>query len=88
MQPSLLSSLKGIETLQALFIRKGSSAVEAAGAIHSDLARGFIRAEVMKYADLEALSSEEKVKQEGKLYLKGKDYAVIDGDIINIRFSV
>lgn len=69
-------------------VRAGSSAPEAAGAIHSDLQKGFIRAEVMKYADLVALGSEEKVKEAGKLYLKGKDYIVEDGDIINIRFNV
>lgn len=69
-------------------IRAGSSAPEAAGAIHSDLQKGFIRAEMMKYDDLIALGSEEKVKEAGKLYLKGKDYIVEDGDIINIRFNV
>ncbi len=69
-------------------IRAGSSAPEAAGAIHSDLQKGFIRAEVMKYADLMNMGSEEKVKEAGKLYLKGKDYIVEDGDIINIRFNV
>lgn len=68
--------------------RRGSSAPEAAGVIHSDLQKGFIRAEVMKYADLIALSSEEKVKETGKYYLKGKDYIVEDGDILNIRFNV
>ena len=69
-------------------VRSGSSAPEAAGAIHSDLQKGFIRAEVMKYDDLIALGGEEKVKESGKLYLKGKDYIVEDGDVINVRFSV
>jgi GTP-binding protein YchF len=69
-------------------IRKGSLAHEAAGAIHSDLEKGFIRAEVIRYPDLEALGSEEKVREAGKLYIKGKDYIVEDGDIINIRFNV
>jgi hypothetical protein len=68
--------------------RRGSSAPEAAGVIHSDLQKGFIRAEVMKYNDLIALGGETKVKEAGKLYLKGKDYIVEDGDIINIRFNV
>ena len=68
--------------------RRGSSAPEAAGVIHSDLQKGFIRAEVMKYNDLMALGGENKVKEAGKLYLKGKDYIVEDGDIINIRFNV
>ena len=69
-------------------IKVGSSAPEAAGAVHSDLQKGFIRAEVIKYSDLVELGSEDKVKEAGKLYLKGKDYIVEDGDIINIRFSV
>jgi len=65
-----------------------SSAPEAAGTIHSDLQKGFIRAEVIKYADLISCGSEEKLKEAGKQYLKGKDYIVEDGDIINIRFNV
>lgn len=69
-------------------VRAGSSAPEAAGVIHSDLQKGFIRAEVIKYADLIALGSEEKVKEAGKFNLKGKDYCVEDGDIVCIRFSV
>lgn len=69
-------------------IRKGLLAPDAAGAIHSDLQKGFIRAEVIKYTDLAALGSEEKVKEAGKFYLKGKDYVVEDGDIITIRFNV
>jgi len=69
-------------------IRSGSSAPEAAGAIHSDLQKGFIRAEVMKYDDLIALGGEDKVKEAGKLCIKGKDYIVEDGDICLIRFSV
>ena len=63
-------------------------APEAAGAIHSDLQKGFIRAEVMKYDDLAALGDENKVKDAGKFYIKGKDYIVDDGDIVNIRFNV
>jgi hypothetical protein len=70
------------------FTPRDSSAVVAAGKIHSDLARGFIRAEVMKSADVLALGSEEKVKQAGKLAVKGRDYVVEDGDILFIRFSV
>ncbi len=56
--------------------------------MHSDMERGFIRAEVMKFADLTEYGSEEKVKAAGKYYVKGKDYVVEDGDILNIRFSV
>ena len=69
-------------------IRRGSSAPEAAGAIHTDMQKGFIRAEVIKYADLASLGSEAKVKESGKLYIKGKDYIVEDGDIIYVRFNV
>lgn len=78
----------GEDEVRQWTIRRGSSAPEAAGAIHSDLEKGFIRAEVMKYEELSALGTENKVKEAGKLYLKGKDYIVEDGDIINIRFSV
>jgi len=69
-------------------VRKASTAPEAAGVIHTDLQKGFIRAEVMKYAELDALGSEDKVKEAGKYYLKGKEYVVEDGDIMNIRFNV
>ncbi len=79
----------GEDEVRQWTIRRGSSAPEAAGAIHSDLQKGFIRAEVMKYEDCARFRCEEnKVKEAGKLYLKGKDYIVEDGDIINIRFSV
>lgn len=69
-------------------IRKNSSAPEAAGAIHSDIQRGFIRAEVMKYSDLVELGSEDELKKAGKFHVMGKDYIVADGDIINFRFNV
>ncbi|MDD3905424.1 MAG: redox-regulated ATPase YchF [Candidatus Omnitrophica bacterium] len=78
----------GTDEVRQWLVKKGSSAPEAAGAIHSDLQKGFIRAECMKYADLVALGGEDKVKEAGKYYLKGKDYTVEDGDIINIRFNV
>ncbi len=69
-------------------VRSGSTAPQAAGAIHTDMQRGFIRAEVVKFSDLDELGSEPKVKEAGKLSLKGKDYIVEDGDILNIRFNV
>ena len=69
-------------------IRKDSSAPEAAGAIHSDIQRGFIRAEVMKYDDLIELGNEDELKKAGKFHVMGKDYIVDDGDIINFRFNV
>lgn len=78
----------GPDEVRQWTIRAGSLAPEAAGAIHTDLERGFIRAEVMKYADLAALGDENKVKEAGKYYVKGKDYPVEDGDILSIRFSV
>lgn len=78
----------GEDEVRQWTIRRGSSAPEAAGAIHSDLQKGFIRAEVMKYDELAKYGSEEKVKEVGKYYVKGKDYIVEDGDIINIRFNV
>jgi hypothetical protein len=62
-------------------------AVEAAGVIHTDLARGFIRAEVFAYDDLISLGSETAVKSAGKFKLEGKEYVVKDGDILHVRFS-
>jgi len=67
---------------------KGSSAPEAAGSIHSDLQRGFIRAEIMKSPELIEAGSETKLKETGKFYLKGKDYTVEDGDVMHVRFNV
>ncbi|MFH0771975.1 MAG: redox-regulated ATPase YchF [Candidatus Omnitrophota bacterium] len=78
----------GVDEVRQWTIRVGSLAPEAAGAIHSDLQKGFIRAEVIKYNDLAGLGSEEKVKEAGKFYLKGKDYIVEDADIVSIRFNV
>ena len=78
----------GPTELRQWFLRRGSSAPQAAGAIHSDLERGFIRAEVMKYSDLDELGSEDALKSAGKHHLKGKDYIVEDGDVITIRFNV
>lgn len=78
----------GEDEVRQWCIKAGSNAPETAGAIHSDLEKGFIRAEVIKYNDLIELGSEDNVKHHGKLYLKGKDYIVEDGDIINVRFNV
>jgi len=76
------------EEVRQWFVHRGATAVEAAGKIHTDLARGFIRAEVIKYDDLQKLGSEDKVKSAGKLAVKGRDYVVEDGDILFVRFSV
>ncbi len=78
----------GPKEIRAWTIKKGSTAPEAAGVIHSDLQRGFIRAEVMKYNDFIELKSEQAVKEAGKLHVEGKNYIVEDGDILNIRFNV
>jgi ribosome-binding ATPase len=78
----------GEDEVKQWLIRKDSSAPEAAGAIHSDIQRGFIRAEVMKYNEFLEYGSEEKLKQAGKYYVMGKDYNVQDADMINFRFNV
>ena len=78
----------GKDEVRQWLIRRDSFAPEAAGAIHSDLQRGFIRAEVMKYDELMDYGTESALKNAGKLYVKGKDYIVQDGDILNIRFKV
>src|SRR5208337_2204728 len=78
----------GKDEVRQWLVRRGASAREAGGAIHSDIQRGFIRAEVIKYADLIDLGNEEAVKKSGKMLLMGKDYIVENGDIINFRFNV
>lgn len=78
----------GDDEVRAWTITKGDDAVEAAGKIHSDLARGFIRAECFSYEDLLQCGSEKVVREKGLFRLEGKKYIVQDGDILNIRFSV
>jgi len=78
----------GPKEVRAWTIRKGMTAPQAAGVIHSDLERGFIRAEVMKYDDFIRLKSEHACKENGKLFVEGKNYIVGDGDILHIRFNV
>jgi len=78
----------GSDEVRAWSIRKGDTAVQAAGAIHTDLMRGFIRAECFGYADLVKAGSEKAVKNNGAFRLEGKDYVVQDGDILSIRFNV
>jgi GTP-binding protein YchF len=73
---------------RAWTIRKGMTAPQAAGVIHSDLERGFIRAEVIKYDDFIKYGSEQAVKEAGKFHVEGKNYVVEDGDILHIRFNV
>ena len=74
--------------IKAWTITAGMTAPQAAGVIHSDLERGFIRAEVMKYDDFINLGSEHKCKESGKFYVEGKNYVVGDGDILHISFNV
>ena len=77
----------GEDEVRAWTIRKGANAVEAAGEIHTDLARGFIRAEVVAYQDLIDLGGMNQAKAKGKLRLEGKEYVVKDGEIVHIRHS-
>lgn len=78
----------GSDELRAWPIRKGTTAHDAAGKVHSDIKRGFIRAETFSYAEIKELGSEKALKAAGKIRLEGKDYIVQDGDIINFRFNV
>jgi GTP-binding protein YchF len=78
----------GEDEVRAWPIRKGTIAVKAAGKIHSDIERGFIRAEVVAYDDFIHFGSEAKCRDAGRLRLEGKEYVVLDGDIIHYRFNV
>lgn len=78
----------GPKEVRAWTIRKGMNAPQAAGVIHSDLERGFIRAEVMSFDDFFSLGSEQAVKDAGKLRVEGKAYIVQEGDLLHIRFNV
>jgi len=78
----------GVKEVRAWTIRKGCTAPEAAGVIHTDFQKGFIRAEVVKYADFVHYGSELAVKEAGKLSVEGKEYVVQDGDVMHFRFNV
>ena len=78
----------GKDEVRAWTIHSGETAVDAAGTVHSDLARGFIRAECFSFDNLMEAGSEKGVKESGHFRLEGKEYRVQDGDILNIRFSV
>ena len=78
----------GEDETRAWEVRRGAKAPEAAGAIHSDLQRGFIRAEVIAYDELLRAGSWSAAKQTGALRVEGKDYVVAEGDVVNIRFAV
>ncbi len=78
----------GEDETRAWEVRRGARAPEAAGVIHTDLERGFIRAEVIGYDDLVAAGSMERAKAAGKIRVEGKDYEVAEGDILHVRFAV
>jgi hypothetical protein len=78
----------GEDEVRAWEVHRQASALECAGAIHTDLARGFIRAEIVSYADLMTAGSNTAAKSAGKVRLEGKDYIVQDGDIMTVRFNV
>jgi GTP-binding protein YchF len=78
----------GPKEVRAWTVRAGATAPQAAGVIHTDFERGFIRAEVASYDDYVACGGEQGAKEAGKLRLEGKDYTVRDGDVIHFRFNV
>ncbi len=78
----------GEDEVRSWTIPVGATALDAAGAIHSDLARGFIRAEVISYDDMIAAGTLDAARKQGTLRLQGRDYIVQDGDILSIRFNV
>jgi ribosome-binding ATPase YchF (GTP1/OBG family) len=78
----------GEKDTRAWTLRRGQTALEAAGTIHSDIARGFIRCEVIRWDDLVAAGSHSEAARKGLQRLEGKNYVVADGDVLNIRFNV
>ena len=78
----------GVQEVRAWTIKRGTKAPAAAGKIHSDIERGFIRAEVVGYDDLVECGSEAAAKEKGKFRLEGKEYIMQDGDVVNFRFNV
>ena len=74
--------------MRAWQLEKGKTALKAAGAIHSDIERGFIRAEIVSYDDFKEAGSMPAAQKTGKVRLEGKDYIIQDGDIILFRFNV
>jgi len=78
----------GVQEVRAWTVRVGAKAPEAAGVIHSDFERGFIKAETISFADYDALETEAAAKAAGKLRIEGKEYVVKDGDVMHFRFNV
>ena len=78
----------GVKEVRAWTIHKGDTAPQAAGVIHTDFERGFIRAQVIAYEDFVALGGEAKAKEAGKMRVEGKEYIVKDGDVMHFLFNV
>ncbi|MBS4029328.1 MAG: redox-regulated ATPase YchF [Ignavibacteriales bacterium] len=78
----------GPKEVHAWTVKRGSTAPQAAGVIHTDFEKGFIRAEIMKHKDLLSLKSEQAVKEKGLLHIEGKEYLIEDGDVVHFRFNV
>jgi ribosome-binding ATPase len=78
----------GEDETRAWEVRRGATAPEAAGVIHTDLQRGFIRAEVIQYDELTAAGSMEAAKAAGRVRVEGKDYVVREGDVLHVRFAI
>ena len=78
----------GVKEVSAWTIPVGATAPQAAGVIHTDFEKGFIRAEVIAYDDYVTFGSESKVKEAGKMRVEGKEYIVKDGDVMHFRFNV
>ena len=78
----------GVQEVRAWTIHIGDTAPQAAGVIHNDFERGFIRAEVISYADFVACGGEAGAKEKGKMRVEGKEYVVQDGDVMHFRFNV
>ena len=78
----------GEDEVRAWTIKKETQAIDAAGAIHTDIKQGFIRAEVLSYENLMTAKTFQEAKKKGTVKLEGKTYEVVDGDIINFRFNV
>ena len=78
----------GPKEARAWTIRKGWTAPEAAGVIHTDFQKGFIKAEIVSFEDLDELGSMNEAKAAGKVRMEGKDYVMADGDVVEFRFNV
>jgi ribosome-binding ATPase YchF (GTP1/OBG family) len=78
----------GKREVRAWTVKRGSTAAQAAGRIHTDFERGFIRAEVTSYDEFVSLGGEQAAKEVGKLRLEGKNYIVCEGDVMHFRFNV